>query len=105
MKGIIVFYINFHPEHNQDIKQMIALVKETNADLFEKIKSDMGYQVAIVPTTKEACRIEKIDLDKPFPRFVAKTHIDLGEVDRRRAERDEERRKANSSKESNREAN
>lgn len=91
MKGIVVFYINFYPEHNQDITQIVKLIKETNKELFDKINEGMDYQVMLVPTTKEACRVEKIDFDKPFPRFIAKTHLDLVDVEKRKIQKDEER--------------
>lgn len=106
MKGIVVLYINFYPDHNQDITQIIKLIKETNKELFDKINDGMDYQVMLVPTTKEACRVEKIDFDKPFPRFLNKTHVDLVEVEKRKAEkyqdrqleRERERAKFNSEK-------
>jgi len=86
MKGIIVFYINFHPEHNQDINQLINIVKEQNKDLFAAI-AEMEYRFMLIPCTKEACRVEKIDLDKPYPRYLPKSHSDLAEVERLQEER------------------
>ena len=47
-----------------------------NKELFDEIKESTQYRIAIVPTTKEACRIEKIDFDKPFPRFPPRNNID-----------------------------
>jgi hypothetical protein len=69
MKGIIVFYINFFPEYKQSVDDTLTLVKNHNRDLIEKVKNS-DYDVMFVPTTKEASRVEKIDFDKPFPRFV-----------------------------------
>lgn len=88
MKGIIVFYVNFHPELNQDVGQTIDLMLKVNKELIEKVKEECDYQIMIVPTTKEACRVEKLDFDKPYPRFLPRTHADLAEYERRRAERE-----------------
>jgi hypothetical protein len=77
MKGIIVFYINVHPEHNQDITQVISVFKEVNKEMFARIEKDMEYQTMIVPCTKESCRVEKIDFDMPYPRYSLKSHFDL----------------------------
>jgi hypothetical protein len=88
MNGIIVFYMNFHPEHNQDPLQAIDLLRKVNQELFDKINKDGHYNVAIVPCTKEACRVEKIDFDKPFPRYASKTHVDLNEDEKRKLERE-----------------
>jgi len=35
---------------------------------------DGQYQIVIVPTTKEATRIEKVDYEAPFPRLVPKAN-------------------------------
>lgn len=87
MKGIIVFYIDVHPECNQETQQVVDLMVRINQPVLDRIKADGDYQVIFVPTTKEACRVEKIDFDKPYPRFLPKTHGDIGEFDRRKAER------------------
>lgn len=76
MLGIITFYLNFHSELEQDVKQTIDMFKLCNKELFDEIKESTQYRIAIVPTTKEACRIEKIDFDKPFPRFPPRNNID-----------------------------
>ncbi len=93
MKGIICFYINFHPEYQQDVQATIDIVLKANQQLFEKIHKDSDYEVMVVPTTKEACRVEKIDFDKPFPRYMSRTHLDLVDFDKKKAEREETRRK------------
>jgi CO dehydrogenase/acetyl-CoA synthase gamma subunit (corrinoid Fe-S protein) len=85
MNGIIVFYINFHHDLNLDIQSTIDFVYRINQANIERIHKDSGYQVMIVPTQKEACRVEKIDFDKPFPRYAKKSHIDFAEEDRRAA--------------------
>lgn len=99
MKGILTFFINFHPELEQDVCQTIATFRQLNKDLFEEIHSNTDYRVAVVPTTKEACRIEKIDFDKPFPRTVPRNHDDIEAMERRREERYKERERKNSLKE------
>jgi hypothetical protein len=91
MRGIVVFYIDIHPEFNQDIQQTIDIVLKANAALIEKINKDSEYQVMVVPTTKEACRAEKIDFDKPYPRFLPKTHIDVVDFEKKKADRDAQR--------------
>lgn len=78
MKGIITFYINFHPENGQDVNETIDLIKTANKEVLDLITKDTGYRIVFIPTTKEACRIEKIDFDLPFPRFSPKSHYDLG---------------------------
>lgn len=69
LKGFITFYINFFPELNQDVKVMMDMTQNYNKDVIEKLRA-ADYEVMFVPTTKEASRVEKIDLDKPHPRFV-----------------------------------
>lgn len=91
MKGIITFYINYHPDLGQDLTQTVEVFRQVNKDLFDAIAADSDYRVAIVPTTKEACRIEKVDFEKPFPRFVSRTHSDIELLERRREERAKER--------------
>lgn len=70
-KGFLTFYINFHPDVAIGIDEMINLIKKINAETLDKIKNDGRYQVMLLPTTKEACRIEKIDYEAPFPRWIA----------------------------------
>jgi hypothetical protein len=65
----------------------------------EKINKESNYQIMIVPTTKEACRVEKIDFDKPFPRYIPKTHFDLFELDKKKAEREAAKEKEKLEKE------
>lgn len=91
MDGIIVLYLNSHPECNQDSQQLIDVFMRTNQLLVEQIHKDTGYRVMVVPTMKEACRVEKVDFDKPFPRYTPKTHFNLLADERRRYERDRSR--------------
>jgi hypothetical protein len=93
MKGIVVFYINFHPEYQQDVQTTIDTVLKANAALLEKIHKESDYQVMVVPTTKEACRVEKIDFDKPFPRYLPRTHFDLAEFDKKKLDKAKEKEK------------
>lgn len=74
LNGIIVFYINFFPENGQDAETTINLVRNQNKALEERVK-ESGYDLMFVPTTKEASRVEKIDFDQPFPRYV-KNNVD-----------------------------
>jgi hypothetical protein len=75
MKGIITFYIDIHPELNQDAEQIIATFVKINQSMIDKINAAGEYIIMYVPTTKEACRVDKIDFEKPFPRFPV-SHVD-----------------------------
>lgn len=87
MKGIITFYINIHPDLGQDMLNIVDVFRQANKELIDTINNTSEYKVAIVPTTKEACRIEKVDFDKAFPRFVSKYHMDIEEIEKRKEER------------------
>lgn len=91
MKGIVTFYINIHPSEGQDIATVIELFKQQNKEVFDKINQESDYVAAIVPTTKEACRVEKVDFDKPFPRSVPMTNKEIERIEKRREERAAER--------------
>jgi hypothetical protein len=99
MKGIIAFYINFHPEYNQDIQTSIEVVIKANQSVMEKINNESEYLIMLVPTTKEACRVEKIDFDKPFPRFLTRTHLDIEAYDKKKAEKEQQKEKEKLDKE------
>lgn len=90
MLGIITFYINIHPEQGQELQQTVEIFKQCNKELFEKI-NDSDYIIAVVPTTKEACRVEKIDFDKPFPRSIPRHHVEIESLEKRKVERNLER--------------
>lgn len=81
MNGMIVFYINFQDGDNH--QAAIEMLRTVNKAVFDKITSETGYEIAIFPTKHEACRIEKIDMDKPFPRFSIH-NVDLDDRSRRR---------------------
>jgi len=80
MKGILTFFVNFFPENGENAQETLQFIKEFNKDLIEQCTAN-DYGVMFVPTTKEASRLEKVDWDHPFPRYVA-PHIDLEENDR-----------------------
>lgn len=87
MDGIVTFYINVHPESGADIEKTLELFRIHNKDMMDDINTKSGYRVMVVPTVKEGCRVEKIDFDKPFPRYLPKTHIDMQIVDKKQEER------------------
>lgn len=75
MKGFITFYVNF-PEYREEIvKPMLQMIRNENEAVVSKLLED-GYMVIFFPTHGEACRVDKIDYDQPFPRFVA-PHMDI----------------------------
>jgi predicted transcriptional regulator len=68
LKGFVTFYINYFPDLEQNSEQLLVLMKSQNKELIERLR-EADYEVAFIITTKESTRVEKIDLDKPFPRF------------------------------------
>lgn len=82
MKGIIAIYINF-PEAvlaEQNVQATIDLLIASNRTVIDRIKKENDYEIMVVPTREEACRIEKIDFSLPFPRFSPKSHNYLGDT-------------------------
>jgi hypothetical protein len=71
--GFITLFINFQPEVKLNVQETIDLVKEINAESLSLINKDGSYTILIVPTTKEGSRVQKVDFDAPFPRFIPKT--------------------------------
>jgi hypothetical protein len=71
--GFITLFINFHPEVKLNVQETIDLIKEINAESLSLINKDGRYTILIVPTTKEGSRVQKVDFDSPFPRFVPKS--------------------------------
>jgi len=68
-KGIIICYINRH-DHNENYERsLLDSILKTNEEMI-KILEDEGYYMLFLVTTTEASRIEKIDYDKPYPRFA-----------------------------------
>ncbi len=70
MKGFINFYINYVPglEIDQDVEKTINILRTQNKELFERLVQ-LGYEVCFIPCVRESTRVEKVDLNKPFPRF------------------------------------
>lgn len=79
MKGIMTFYMNVEEVEGGKEQDYLNLMKQTNADLIAKLESE-GYGVMIVPVEKESSRVEKIDFDMPFPRYIL-PHVDIVEHD------------------------
>ena len=75
MKGIVVFYINFESFDLEKITPILKLIKSENQPIVDKVLED-GYSVMFVATQNEASRVEKIDFDMPFPRYIA-PHMDI----------------------------
>lgn len=72
--GFITLFINFHPEVKLDVQETINLIKEINSESLDLVNKDGSYSILIVPTTKEGSRVQKVDFDAPFPRFVPKSN-------------------------------
>lgn len=72
--GFITFFINFQPEVKLDVQETISFIKEMNAESLDLIAKDGSFTILIVPTTKEGSRVQKVDFNAPFPRFIAKTN-------------------------------
>lgn len=71
MEGVIMFYLNYNPDiEGVTLREQVELFKELNAEFIKELEIETCYRVAIVPTTKEASRVEKMDFAHPFPRFV-----------------------------------
>lgn len=72
-KGLVVFWVNLHPDTGQDPRTTLEMTREMNKPLFDLMQNEDGrYRFMFVPTFKESTRIEKIDFDEPFPRCMAK---------------------------------
>lgn len=92
INGILMLYMNMESGlSDEETERRMEVFKRFNKDLIEGINNSTSYKVMIVPTTKEACRIEKVDFDLPFPRFVSR-HVDIAEIERRREERERRQR-------------
>lgn len=75
MKGIITCYIDREEESNSDNqKQLINLIVEKNQEAINFAK-EAGYLIMFLPTTNEASRVEKVDLDQPFPFYPIKNEV------------------------------
>jgi hypothetical protein len=74
LKGVIVWFVNMYPDLGQSVSQTMHMIKDMNKPLLEKLAADGRYVCLMIPTTKEATRIEKVDYDSPFPRYMTKSH-------------------------------
>lgn len=81
MTGMFVFYVNYHPEIGQKPEDLIDVMRAQNKALFEYLDQQLGYGTMFIPVTKESCRVDKIDFEKPWPRYVA-PHIDVDQNDK-----------------------
>ena len=72
-KGLVIFWVNLHPDMGQDTRETLEMVKDANKSLVDYMATEDGrYRFLFVPTFKESTRIEKIDFDEPFPRCMAR---------------------------------
>jgi len=79
LKGVVVFFLNYNPDiEGVTFKEQIEMFKDLNSEFIKDIQEESNYLVSVVPTTKEACRVEKVDFDHPFPRFVP-SNMDIRE--------------------------
>ena len=76
MKGIMTFYMNVEEVDDGKESEYLDLMKRTNADLIQKLE-ESGYGVMIVPVEKESSRVEKIDFNMPFPRYILPQSHDI----------------------------
>lgn len=75
IKGFLTFYINFDPEMAQgNIQQWLDLAAHYNKAALDRIRAE-NYEIVWVATTREASRVEKVDLDMPHPRVVHGTTV------------------------------
>ena len=78
MKGIMTFYMNV--EECEDIKAYLDILIDINSGLIQRME-EAGYGVMVVPVRNESSRVEKVDFDQPFPRFIL-PHVDIVEHDK-----------------------
>lgn len=76
----MTFYMNVEGVDDGKELEYLDLMKTTNVNLIKKLEEE-GYGVMIVPVEKESSRIEKVDFDLPFPRYVL-PHVDIVEHDK-----------------------
>ncbi|CAE7860279.1 unnamed protein product [Symbiodinium microadriaticum] len=81
MNGVIMFYLNYSPDiEGVSLREHVDIFKELNAEFIKQLESETYYRVVIVPTTNEASRVEKMDFDHPFPRFMPNS-VDIQETE------------------------
>lgn len=64
-KGFLIFYANLTDKMTMNMDEYIELIRRTNSTLFEMSEKE-GYPVMIFPVFNEACRLQKVDLEKPL---------------------------------------
>lgn len=70
--GVITLFVNFQPGmKNVKPQEILEFIRNINKEPIQILNDDGRYDILIVPTTKEASRVEKVDYDSPFPRFVS----------------------------------
>jgi len=79
LKGVVFFYFNLYPDLGQQVTATMQMIKEMNKPLLDKLSEDGRYVCVMVPTTKEATRVEKVDYDSPFPRYIPRS-LDVQKV-------------------------
>lgn len=62
MRGVLVVYVNYHPEQGETREDCIAFLQNQNRELFNSLMTETDYRVMFVPTTNEACRVERVDI-------------------------------------------
>lgn len=65
MKGLIVFYVNHHPENGDDPMTVIELIQKYNKEIIEKLTEE-GYKMVYVPTINESTRVDRVNLEGGF---------------------------------------
>lgn len=84
MRGIMTVYVK--AASDSEAERSIDLFKQVNKALIESVEKE-GYGFMVVPTVNESARIEKVDFDMPHPRILSPYHVDIGEIEKRRAQR------------------
>lgn len=67
-------------EGTQGEKEYLEILKNLNSGSIQKME-EAGYGVMVVPVKNESSRVEKVDFDMPFPRFIL-PHVDIVEHDK-----------------------
>lgn len=90
LEGVIVFYVNFVKEEQVNRLEYLKSVRELNQIWIDRIEQEGRYAVMMVPTVAEASRVEKIDFNAPFPRFVPKQMVRTADLKNSDTDIDEE---------------
>lgn len=80
MKGFINLFVNF-PDFDPDrIDAIVQIIKRDNQEVFA-LAAKTDYPIMLIPCQDEASRIEKVDFNAPFPRFISRNAIDVSKAD------------------------